>query len=140
MLAPPTFPTDVQRVESDMTMSRPFSCCKLHHRPTAHTNQMSSNAAKNLKARLNRQANQTTGEIRMLIQRLAELKSQAVVIKRLSRLTKQHAGSPSSERNETPSERAETPPERSERVETSAHRLRYCKPGQRFETPAQIIL
>lgn len=53
---------------------------------------MSSNAAKNLKHRLNRQANQTTGEIRTLIQRLAELKSQAVVIKqRLSRLTKQHA-------------------------------------------------
>ena len=53
---------------------------------------MSSNAAKNLKHRLNRQANQTTGEIRMLIQRLAELKSQAGVIKqRLSRLTKQHA-------------------------------------------------
>jgi len=53
---------------------------------------MSSNAAKNLKHRLNRQANQTTGEIRMLIQRLAELKSQAGVIKqRLSRLTKKHA-------------------------------------------------
>ena len=57
-----------------------------------HTDQMSSNAAKNLKHRLNRQANQTTGEIRMLIQRLAELKAQAGVIKqRLTRLTKQHA-------------------------------------------------
>ena len=53
---------------------------------------MSSNAAKNLKYSLNRQANQTTGEIRLLIKRLAELKSQAGVIKqRLSRLTKQHA-------------------------------------------------
>jgi hypothetical protein len=53
---------------------------------------MSSNAAKNLKYRLNRQANQTTGEIRLLIQRLAELKSQADVIRqRLTRLTKQHA-------------------------------------------------
>jgi len=53
---------------------------------------MPNDTAKNLKYRLNRQANQTTGEIRMLIQRLAELKAQADVIKqRLTRLTKQHA-------------------------------------------------
>ena len=66
-----------------------YSTSPTHH---PHQHQMSSNAAKNLKHRLNRQANQTTGEIRTLIQRLAELKSQAVVIKqRLSRLTKQHA-------------------------------------------------
>ena len=50
------------------------------------------NDPKNLKYRLNRQANQTTAELRILTQRLAELKAQAVVIKqRLSRLTKKHA-------------------------------------------------